>query len=53
MPVLQFDPFRELDRFSDQARGRGRNRAIPFDAFPPGEPGGTALRPARRGPRLH
>lgn len=33
MTVLRFDPFRELDRLTDQAWGRARVPALPMDAY--------------------
>jgi len=33
MSVLRFDPFRELERWNEQAWSRPRHRAIPFDAY--------------------
>jgi len=33
MSVLRFDPFRELERWNDQAWSRPRRPAIPFDAY--------------------
>jgi len=33
MSVIRFDPFRELERWNDQASSRSRRPAIPFDAY--------------------
>jgi HSP20 family protein len=35
--LLQYDPFRELDRFADQAFGRSSTPAMPMDAVRRGE----------------
>ena len=35
--LLQYDPFRELDRFADQAFGRSSTPAMPMDAIRRGE----------------
>lgn len=34
---MRFDPFREIDRFFDDARGPQRARTIPMDAYRRGE----------------
>jgi HSP20 family protein len=35
--LLQYDPFREMDRFAEQAFGRGATPAMPMDAVRRGE----------------
>jgi HSP20 family protein len=35
--LLQYDPFREIDRFADQAFGRSATPAMPMDAIRRGE----------------